>query len=430
MKYCQRCLYPANQPLGLTFDEAGVCSGCRVHEEKDTLNWAGRRERLRRLLDGYRSRQRNIHDCVVPVSGARDSYFIVHTLKHEFGMHPLLVNYNAHWNTKIGIRNLAYLRTLLGCDCMQQTLSPEKVKRITRASLALRGSIYWHVLAGRTVFPVQVAVRFKIPLIVWGAHQGLDQVGMFSHTDEVEMTRKYRKDHDLMGLEAEDLARAAEGIDLDDLEPLVYPHDKELAALGVRGIYLGNYIRWDSKAQHEAMIRLYGYEAMRQQRTFDTYNDVDCWHYSGLHDYIKDLKWGYGKATDHACREIRLKRMTREEGMRLVAAYQDIPPADAPMFAQWLGMTTDELFAVLERHRNPAVWRPVGDGRFERIDSVVAHRDDPGVAAARLEKKEDCSFALPPWRDREAVEDRYVLIGRGWVENAGTGDACRPHFPV
>lgn len=418
MIYCKRCLYPANHPLGLTFDASGVCSGCRVHEEKDALDWGARRERLRRLLESYRSRQRSVHDCVVPVSGARDSHFIVHTLKHEFGMHPLLVNYNAQWNTKVGIRNMAYLRSLTGCDIIQQTLSPAKVKKITRAALALRGSMYWHVLAGRTVFPVQMAVRFKIPLIVWGAHQGLDQVGMFSHTDEVEMTRKYRKEHDLMGIEAEDLARQRPELDSPDIEPFLYPHDKELAAVGVRGIYLGNFIRWDSKVQHEAMIRLYGYEAMRQQRTFDTYNDVDCWHYSGLHDYIKDLKWGYGKATDHACREIRLKRMTREEGIRLAAKYQDVKPGDALMFAQWLEMTPDELFAVLERHRNPTVWRSLGDGRHERIDSVVAHLDDPDVEAARLETKEDCAFALPPWRDPAAVEDRYVLIGRGWVDGA------------
>lgn len=416
MKYCLNCLYPANHPLGLTFDEVGVCSGCRVHEEKDTLDWAERRDRLGRLLDGYRSRQRAIHDCVVPVSGARDSHFIVHTLKHEFGMHPLLVNYNAHWNTKIGIRNLAYLRTLLGCDIMQQTLSPDKVKKITRAALDLRGSLYWHVLAGRTVFPIQVAVRFKIPLIVWGAHQGLDQVGMFSHTDEVEMTRKYRKEHDLMGLEAEDMACERPELKPTDIEPFLYPHDKELAAVGVRGIYLGNYIRWDSKAQHEAMIRLYGYETAPQQRTFDTYNDVDDWHYSGLHDYIKDLKWGYGKATDHACREIRLKRLTREEGISLVAKYQDRKPDDAARFANWLGLSVEEFFAILEHHRNLEVWQPDGEGQFKRRYNVVNHLTDLDVARAHLSKKENSVFQLTPWRDSEAEEDRYVLIGKGWVD--------------
>ena len=416
MNYCKRCLYPANHPLNITFDEQGVCSGCRVHEEKDALDWVERQERLKRIFDEYRTRSRSIHDCIIPVSGGRDSHFIVHVVKNVFGMHPLLVTYNKHYNTRMGIRNLAYLRTLLGCDIMQQTLSPERVKRVTRATVATLGSMYWHCLAGQTVFPVQVAVKFKIPLIVWGAHQGVDQVGMFSHTDEVEMTRKYRKEHDLMGVEAEDLLRERPELTPEDLGPFLYPHDKELEMVGVRGIYLNNYVRWDSKAQHEEMIRLYGYETMAQQRTFDTYNDVDCFHYSGLHDCIKFRKYGYGKVTDHACREIRLKRMTREEGIEMVRRRQEAPPGDLPLFLEWLGMSESELWGHVDRFRDPRIWRREGDGRWELRDSILNHAGDGGVDQARLEKVADCRFQLNAPRDAHAVEDRYVLIGRGWVE--------------
>src|SRR3989338_3423455 len=203
MRYCTRCLYPENHPLGITFDDGGVCSGCRIHEEKDSLNWKDRGKLLKDIFDSFKNKSGKNYDCIIPVSGGRDSYFIVHTVKKVYGMTPLLVTYNKHYNTEIGIRNLSYLRTLFGCDLITMTVSPDIVKKITRASLLKMGSIYWHCLAGQTVFPVQAAVRFKIPLIVWGAHQGCDQVGMFSHFDEVEMTRKYRKDHDLMGCEAE-----------------------------------------------------------------------------------------------------------------------------------------------------------------------------------------------------------------------------------
>lgn len=429
MRYCSRCLYPENHPLNLVFDDEGVCSGCRVHEEKDTLDWEERRELLRGIFDEYRAKSRAIHDCIVPVSGGRDSYWIVHLVKNVFGMHPLLVSYNKHYNTRMGIRNLAYLRSLLGCDFMQQTLSPDKVREVTRASLALRGSMYWHVLAGETVYPVHVAVKFKIPLIVWGHHQGLDQVGMFSHTDEVEMTRKYRKEHDLMGLEAEDMARQWPGLRLDDLEPFVYPHDKELEAVGVRGIYLGNYVRWDSKTQHERMIEAYGYETMAQQRTFDTYNDVDSFHYSGIHDAIKFRKWGYGKVTDHACREIRLKRMTREQGIAMVRRYQDVEPADLPLFLEWIGMGREEFWGHVDRFRDPRAWERTDSGWRQR-DSVVNHADDPGVLAARLDVAGDPAFRLDPPRDPGAVEAGYVLVGRGWVDGweppspAGGGQAA------
>ena len=416
MRYCKRCLYPENHPLNITFDEQGVCSGCRIHEEKDILDWQERKEKLGKIFDEFRSTSRNIHDCIIPVTGARDSYFIVHIVKNIFKMHPLLVSYNKQYNTKMGIRNLAYLRTLFGCDIINLTVSPERVKRITRESLKKRGSMYWHCLAGTTVFPVQTAVKFRIPLIVWGAHQDCDQVGMFSHLDEVEMTRKYRKEHDLMSLEAEALAYQSQEVTLSDIEPYVYPHDKELEAVGVRGIYLNNYIRWDSKAQHEQMIEAYRYETMVQQRTFDTYNDVDCFHYSGIHDYIKFLKWGYGKVTDHASRETRLKRMTREEGIAMVRKYQNVKPNDLPLFLKWLGVKEDEFWSEIDRHRDSRIWHRNSNGQWKLKDSSLEHVHDEGVDNVRLEKKEKCKFMILPARDPKAEENEYVLIGRGWVD--------------
>ena len=417
MRYCKRCLYPENHPLNIIFDEHGVCSGCRVHEEKDIFDWEERKERLGKLLDQYRTRApREIHDCIIPVSGARDSYFIVHVVKNVFGMNPLLVSYNKQYNTDMGIRNFHYLRSLFGCDFIQQTVSPERVKRITRASLLKCGSMYWHCLAGSTVFPVQAAVKYKIPLIVWGAHQGNDQVGMFSHDDYVEMTRKYRKEHDLMGIEAEDLSEGSSLITSEDMEPYVYPHDKEIESVGVRGIYLNNYIRWDSKAQHELMIDKFEFETMEQQRTFDTYNDVDCFHYSGLHDEIKFRKWGYGKATDHACREIRLKRMTREEGIEMVRKYQDNEPQDVNLFLEWLGMSRGELWEHVDRFRDSRILHKTDAGEWELKDSIFNHADDKGVDDARLKKKEDCHFQVTPRKNPNLTENQYVLIGRGWVD--------------
>ncbi|MBU0758597.1 MAG: N-acetyl sugar amidotransferase, partial [Nanoarchaeota archaeon] len=372
MRYCKRCLYPENHPLNITFDEEGICSGCRVHEEKDELDWKKRAELLKGIFEKYRNKSQDNYDCIIPVSGARDSYFIVHIVKNVYKMNPLLVTYNKHYNTEIGIRNLAYLRTIFDCDMLNLTINPETVKKITRQTLRLMGSMYWHCIAGQTVFPVQIGVRMKIPLIVWGAHQGCDQVGMFSHLDEVEMTRKYRKEHDLMGFEAEDLIDENFYVYKKDVRQFMYPHDKEIEKVGVRGIYLSNYIRWDTKKQHEDMIRLYGCETFTQERTFDTYNDVDCHHYSDLHDYVKFLKWGYGKVTDHACREIRLKRLTREEGINLVKKYQDLKPQKLKLFLDWLGITERDFYYFINQFRNPRIWEKNKKGWVLK-DSVTLH---------------------------------------------------------
>lgn len=413
MKYCSRCLYPANHPLGITFDEQGVCSGCRVHEEKDNLDWALRLAKLQRLCGQYKSQKRTIHDCIIPVSGGRDSHFIVHVAKNILGLHPLLVSYNKQYNTAAGIRNLANLRTHFGCDFMQCTVSPERVRRVMRESIRRLGSVYWQCLAGQTAYPVHVAVKFKIPLIIWGAHQGIDQVGMFSHLDEVEMTRKYRKEHDLMGLEAEDLLEGSRELARADLQHYFYPHDKELEAVGVRGVYLNNFLRWDTKAQHELMIAAHGYEPGQQQRTFDTYNDLDCFHYSGLHDLIKFYKWGYGKITDHASREIRLKRLTREQGIALVERYQSVPPTDTAQYLDWLGMREGEFWEHINAHRSSTIWERAGD-QWRLRDHISRHPATPDVEAARLEATGACSFHAAPIHAGDPKV--YTIFGRGWGE--------------
>ena len=151
MNYCKRCLYPANHPLGITFNEEGVCSGCSVHEEKDELDWDERLQKLQVICDQYRNDSRSIHDCIVPVSGARDSYFIVDFVINTLKMNPLLVNYNSHYNTKIGVRNLSYLRSLIGADFMQCTVSPERVKKITREN-GIRKNLLKHLNLGLLAF--------------------------------------------------------------------------------------------------------------------------------------------------------------------------------------------------------------------------------------------------------------------------------------
>jgi N-acetyl sugar amidotransferase len=414
MRYCKRCLYPENHPLNIVFDEEGVCSGCRVHEEKDALDWKPRGEKLAQVLEAYRNRSGNNYDCIIPVSGARDSYFIVHTIKNVYGMNPLLVTYNKQYNTAEGVRNLANLRIQFDCDIMTLTVNPETVKKITRATMRKMGSIYWHCLAGQTVYPVQVAVKFKIPLIIWGAHQGIDQVGMFSHLDEVEMTRKYRKEHNLMGYEAEDLVDDFDGISEEDIVQFKYPDDKELERVGVRGIYLNNYIRWDSKAQHEKMISAFGYKTEKQTRTFDTYNDVDCFNYSDVHDYIKFIKHGYSKVTDHASREIRLRRMTREQGMELVKQYSAIAPQHLSLFLSWLGITENSFHYIIDQHRNPTLWERNDDWNWVLKKNIFELQEKADDTTAALSLVEGFTpFVLTGKGKSTDHEGCYILIGKG-----------------
>jgi N-acetyl sugar amidotransferase len=421
--YCKRCLYPSNHPYGMVFDAQGVCMGCRVHEEKDELDWTARFTRLESIVHENAKRvSRRGLDCIVPVTGAGDSYFIVHTVKNVLGMNPLLVSYNHEYNTRRGIRNLANLATVFDCDLVQSTLAPPLMKRITRHTLRKFGSMYWQVLAGSLTFPVQVAVRFRIPMIIWGVQPWSEQTGMYSHLDEVEMTERCRKEHALMGYAAQDLIDAKAGITRADVQPWVYPFDNELERVGVRGIYLSNYIRWDSKAQHERMIATYGYESAAQQRTFNTYEDVHCHHSAGLHDYLKYLKLGFSKVTDHACREIRLRRMTREQGIEQVRRYSGIEPADLRMFLEWVEMTDEEFWSCVRDRRDELAWNRDAQGQWTPRDSITNHANDAGVDAVRLSARErECVFQITPSAEPDIEEKQYLLMGRTYVDRRDYG---------
>lgn len=349
---CKRCLYTTAHPLGLVLDEEGICSGCRVHEEKDWLDWDERWQRLEKLVKPYRSRDSRNYDCIVPVTGAGDSFFIVHVVKERLGLKPLLVTYNRYYNTPLGIRNLAQLRRRFDCDILIQSVNPRSVKKIIRTTLRELGSFHWPALAGQSVFPVQTAVSHQMPLIIWGAHQGLEQVGMFSHLHEVEMTRRYRKDHDLMGYEADDLLSVFDTLTEADIWQYRYPDESDLETVGVRGIYLGNYVRWDPLAQHRQMVKKAGYHSAVMPRTFDVYDHVDDWHYMGLHDWIKQQKHSYGKVLDQACREIRHGRLERQRGITLANHYQYIKPTNIQLLLEWLNLSNAAITFSVAHHKS------------------------------------------------------------------------------
>ena len=409
VQFCKRCLYSTAHPLGITIDKEGVCSGCRIHEEKDRLDWEGRWKLLESLVQPYKSRNQASYDCIVPVTGANDSYFILHTVKHRLKLNPLIVTYNKYFNTELGIRNLANLRIKFNCDILIQNVNPISVRKITCSTLRMFGSIYWHCLAGQTVFPVQTAVRYRIPLIIWGGHQGVEQVGMFSHEHEAEMTRRYRKDHDLMGYEADDLLSIFDTLKEEDIWQYRYPDDYELHSVGVRGIYLGNYVRWDPKSQHEEMIQKYGYGTAVFNRTFDCYDYVDCFNYMNLHDQLKLFKHGFSKVTDHASREIRHGRLTREMGLALVRRYELLPAEYTNLFCEWLGISALGLQFMMDQHRSQYFWRQPDPDRWE-FNGWSALQETHDLIEGNLE---------PGWFKKNSILDhrldpKYIVIGKGY----------------
>ena len=193
MKYCKRCVYPANAKPGIILDEEGVCSGCRLIESRPTIDWASREKMLADILNQYKARQRakgNPYDCIIPVSGGKDSTFQVWLVKIKYGLNPLLVTYNHTFNTPLGIRNLTNLIEKLDCNLLRFTTAPGSAKRIAEYMLKTVGDVTWHYHAGIMTLPLATSVQYDVPLIIWGEEGFSELVGMYNQDDFVEFTKR------------------------------------------------------------------------------------------------------------------------------------------------------------------------------------------------------------------------------------------------
>ncbi|MEG6548845.1 N-acetyl sugar amidotransferase [Desulfocurvibacter africanus] len=391
MEYCKRCLYPRNARPTIIFDEEGVCSGCRYHESRLRIDWDERRTWFEALITEYKSGglNKNPHyDCIIPVSGGKDSHFQVWTMKEVYGLNPLLVTFNHIYNTQESIRNLNNIVTTFGCDLIRFTISPETARKISRYMLRRCGDITWHYHAGIMTFPFQVAVQHKIPLIVWGEHGFAELTGMVTLDDLVEFTNWKRREHDMRGIEPDSLVADPEsGISRKELAPFYYPSDEDIEAVGVRGIYLSNYFDWDALKHGRHMVREFGFKTHPgpRERTFNLYAKIED-HANAVHDYQKYLKFGYGRATDDASMEIRHGRMTREEGIEMVRRYDHRRPPSLDTYLDFLGISDREFVECTcgNGMRDHEIWEQLVDGTWRARDSVVNHVNDPGVDAVRV----------------------------------------------
>ena len=208
-----------------------------------------------------------------------------------------------------------------------------------------------------------------------------------------------------MGFEADDLLSDFDVLSERDIWQYRYPEDEELKSVGVRGIYLNNYVRWDPKSQHELMITKYGYETAKFNRTFDCYDFVDCYNYMNLHDLLKYYKTGISKVTDHATREIRHGRLSKEEALDLVDHYQKFEPKYIDMFCDWLGTNKRSLQYILDMHRNKDIWELDNNRNWVFKKKLKFNKKSNFKASIKFEI--NSSFS-------RGIYDRYITIGKGY----------------
>ncbi len=315
IKYCTQCLYPETKP-DLHIDAEGVCSACRSYEKRTKINWEDRALDLERILEKYRNRDGSNYDCIVPVSGGKDStYQVLKVL--EFGLNPLCVTGTTCSLSEIGRRNIENLKNL-GVDYIEVTTNPIVRRKMNRLCLRTIGDISWPEHVKIFTIPVQVAVKYNVKLIIWGENPQHEYGGPAASQQSNVLDRNWLEEFGgLLGFRVTDFIDQ-EGIEKRHLIPFTYPSDKELQAVGVTGLFLGYYVPWDGYT-NALYAQAYGFETYPNvvEGSLADYENLDN-HHMGIHDYFKYLKFGFGRASDIASNHIRRGRLRRADALNLI----------------------------------------------------------------------------------------------------------------
>jgi N-acetyl sugar amidotransferase len=342
VRYCVRCCMPETAE-GLAFDEMGICQPCRSSEQKIHMDWAARAKGLAEILETYRSKDGRNYDCIVPISGGKDSTFQLYVLTQVYGMRPLAVTFSHCWFTETGKHNLEAALEHFDVDHVMFTPRRSVVNKLAKISLPLIGDACWHCHAGVGSFPLQIAVKYRIPLLIWGESVS-EEDGRATYKEPIVFDREYFTKISARYY-AEELV-GKEGLTYLDVLPYVLPTVDEIEEVGVRGIHLGDYIFWDSERQMEFVRDNFDWWEHEVEGTYKGYKSVEC-KLAGVHDYTKFLKRGFGRGTDHASQDVRAGLCTREEGFELAKEYDTQRPDALDYYLEITGYTEEELESVL-----------------------------------------------------------------------------------
>lgn len=355
---------PSTKP-DLHLDEEGVCNACRSYERRQEIDWTSRRTELLSILDKYRNKDGTNWDCIIPVSGGKDSTFQVVQML-QFGMNPLCVTATTCDLTEIGRKNIENIKKL-GVDYIEMSPNPIVRARLNVIGLLQVGDISWPEHVGIFTIPVRAAVQHKIPLIIWGENSQNEYGGPAAAAENNTLNRRWLEEFGgLLGLRVSDLI-GMQGLSRKDLIPYFYPEDDELSRVGVTGLFLGHYVPWDGLS-NVLIAQAYGFSTppLPTLGSMVNYENLDN-HQVAIHEYFKFLKFGFGRATDHACLHIRRGRLTRDMGLSIVKRLDGKFPVEylgkslADTLAP-LGMTVDEFVRVCDRFTNKKIFKRDANG--------------------------------------------------------------------
>lgn len=364
--WCSNCLMMSTRPR-ISFDKNNVCNACQWSFEKKTINWEERLQRLNSLLDKYRGK--NFYDCIVTVSGGKDGSYVAHNLKNNYNMRPLCVTITPPLPLELGQKNLQnFIES--GYEHISINVNPNTMRKLDKIGFMKYGFPYYGWLLAIHTAPVRLAQKFGIELIFYSEDGEVEYGGM--------KERRYENLHDIeykieafLASHYEDLITTCD-LDLKDLFMFTFPKNEEINAKHIKFTHWSYYENWDPYRNYLIAKEHCGLLENEETNkgTFTNFAQTDQALYS-LHTYIMYLKFGFGRATQDACIEIRRGAMDREQAKNLVSIYDNYYPQNfIETYLDYYQLDIGEFNNVIDKFANKELFEKIA-GKWQPKFEII-----------------------------------------------------------
>tara|TARA_B100000965_G_scaffold398803_1_gene417523 strand:- start:2997 stop:4175 length:1179 start_codon:yes stop_codon:yes gene_type:complete len=392
MKYCKACTYP-KVAVNAKFDINGFSSIYHTHKAWQNIKkeeWKKRKKVFEKIVLNIKKTNKSNYDCVIAVSGGKDSYYQTHVIK-QYGLKPLLITYNGNNYSPEGEYNRDRMNKVFDADHLIISPSQDTLIKLNRIGFNKVGDMNWHCHTGILTVPMQYAVRFKIPYVIYGETN--DILGIYKPEDYAEYTNRLRVEFSMRGYEwHEFIKNNKEGLVSKDMNWAKFPSDREIIENNIRGLYLGNYFKWDPNKNTKMIIKKYGWRPAQKkfERTYRKISNLDDIYENGIHDYLKFVKLGYGRTTDHTTKDILTGYMSRAKGIDYVKKLDHKVPSDLKIWLRYTGMKETDFWNKADTFRSPKVWWIKNNKWYK--DNIWGSPSSYG--SVRLSKKDKKKYEL------------------------------------
>lgn len=374
MKFCKKCVMPDTRPH-ITFNAEGECIACQNNEKKKKVDWDSRYKELEKLCDKYRRKNPGEYDCIIAVSGGKDSHYQVHVMKELMNMNPLLITIEDFFTmTEAGKHNVKNISEAFGCNMIAFKPNRRVGKIISRYMFEKYGRPLWYVDRLLYTVPLYYSSALNIPLLVYGENVSYEYGGV--NDEETYSAREQVFNGVAPDISLDELVKA--GAVRDELVYLEAPPKVVLDKL--EPIYLSYFVEWNGIKNYEFAKRR-GFKDLTHEwnRTnhVENFNQIDSYGYL-LNAWMKFPKYGHAYATDYAARWVRYGLLTREKAVQLVEEKDhNIDPMIIEDFCDFVGMTIKEFYEALDKLYNKELFEQNDFGQWRLKKEYVEERRNP-----------------------------------------------------